>query len=506
MKIKKVVIANRGEIAVRIMRACRELGIGTVAVYSEADGAAYHVRYADQAYPIGPAPSNESYLCGDKIIDAAKKSGAQAIHPGYGFLAENPQFAENVQESGLIFIGPNPETIGLLGDKMTARKTMLSAGVPVVPGYQKAIKKLEQAQSIAGDIGFPVLIKAAAGGGGKGMRVVQDAPRLEESLRAAGSEAKSAFGDGRVYIEKYLERPRHIEIQIIADKFGNTVHLGERECSIQRRHQKVVEESPSPVIDAAMRTMMGEAAIAAARASGYLNAGTVEFLVDADMNFYFLEVNTRLQVEHPVTEMVTGLDLVKEQISIAAGKKLSFSQKNITWKGAAIECRIYAEDAENNFLPSVGTITTYREPGGPGIRVDSGLNEGDVVQLYYDPLISKLVAWGATRKEAIARMQRALEEYTISGVKTGIPFHQSLLRHKKFTRGEISTHFIEEEFLSESSFSIDAALHQKKAMAVASCLIDFSRKVKSHSGTPTQQFAEKKWKAAGRRTNVAKGE
>ncbi len=504
MTIKKVLIANRGEIAVRIMRACREMNIGTVAIFSEADSAAYHVRYADQAFPVGPPPSGESYLRIDRIIDAAKKSGAQAIHPGYGFLAENPHFAREVQKNGLIFIGPNPDTINLLGDKMTARKTMIDAGVPVVPGIQKAVTQLDQARRIIHTIGYPVLIKAAAGGGGKGMRIVSDAAQLEESLRAARSEAASAFGDDRIYIEKYLEKPRHIEIQIIADNYGTTVHLGERECSIQRRHQKVVEESPSPAINARMREEMGAAAIAAAKASHYLSAGTVEFLVDTQFNFYFLEVNTRLQVEHPVTEMVTGLDLVKEQLRIAEGKKLSFSQNDITWKGAALECRIYAEDADNNFLPSVGRINTYREPGGPGIRVDSGLGEGDVVQIYYDPLISKLISWGASRKEALGRMQRALKEYSISGVKTGIPFHQLLLSNKKFQKGDISTHFIEDELLSEGSQKPKVGTQQHIAMAVASSLLAYTEHAGPSPRTSAEHRAENKWKASGRRKNIGK--
>ncbi|MDZ7399369.1 MAG: acetyl-CoA carboxylase biotin carboxylase subunit [candidate division KSB1 bacterium] len=472
---KKILIANRGEIAIRIMRTCRELGIATVAVYSEVDRTAQHVRYADEAYLLGPAPATESYLVMEKIIEAAKKSQAQAIHPGYGFLAENPEFASLVNDSGLIFIGPEPETIRLLGDKMAARAAMIRAGVPIVPGMKQAITSVAEAQKIAEEIGYPILLKAAAGGGGKGMRIVHRPDEMAQLFKMASSEAKSAFGDDRIYIEKYLEKPRHVEIQIIADQHGHVVHLGERECSIQRRHQKVIEESPSPIVDPEMRQRMGETAVKAARAANYTNAGTVEFLVDQNKNFYFLEVNTRLQVEHPVTEMVTGIDLAKEQIRIAAGEPLSFSQQDVQWRGAAIECRIYAEDSENNFLPSIGKIQSYREPQGIGVRVDSGLAKGDSVSMYYDPLISKLITWGRDRHEAIQRMKRALDEYVISGVQTVIPFHKQVMIHPDFVTGNLSTHFIDENknLLCDLNDVSEADL---EAMAILSCLIDYQSK------------------------------
>ena len=474
---KKILIANRGEIAIRIMRACREMGISTVAVYSEIDRTAQHVRYADEAYLLGPAPANESYLVFEKIIKAAIDSKAEAIHPGYGFLAENSEFAAEAKRSGLVFIGPEPETIRLLGDKMTARETMIKAGVPIVPGLEQAVSKCSEAIEQANQIGYPILLKAAAGGGGKGMRIVNSANEIEQLLKMARSEAKSAFGDDRIYIEKYVENPRHIEFQIFADQHGNIVHLGERECSIQRRHQKVIEESPSPIVDPEMRERMGQAAIKAAQAANYVNAGTVEFLVDNEKNFYFLEVNTRLQVEHPVTEMVTGFDLAKEQIRIANGEKLSFKQNEIKMRGAAIECRIYAEDPENNFLPSIGSIQSYREPNGPGIRVDSGFYKGDTVSIYYDPLISKLVSWGKDRSEAVQRMKRALTEYHISGVQTVIPFHKKVMDQPDFLNGDISTHFIQDKMDRLTQIS-SISEEDKKALAILSCLFDFQIKKK----------------------------
>lgn len=473
----KILIANRGEIAIRIMRACREMGIATVAVYSEADRTAQHVRYADEAYLLGPAPAIESYLVMEKIIEAAKASHAEAIHPGYGFLAENSVFAQQVKKNGLVFIGPEPETIRLLGDKMTARETMIKAGVPIVPGVKNAISSVVEAQKIADEIGYPILLKAAAGGGGKGMRIIRTADDMNQLFKMARSEAKSAFGDDRIYIEKYLEKPRHIEIQIIADQHGNVVHLGERECSIQRRHQKVIEESPSPIVDPVMRRRMGGTAVKAAVAANYVNAGTVEFLVDQNKNFYFLEVNTRLQVEHPVTEMVTGIDLAKEQIRIAAGERLGFSQDEIEWRGSAIECRIYAEDPENNFLPSIGKIQSYREPNGIGIRVDSGLAKGDTVSMYYDPLISKLITWGRDRNEAIQRMLRALDEYVISGVQTVMPFHKQVMNHPDFIEGNISTHFIDEQREQLSSLNV-TSVSDLETMAILSCLFDYQSKKK----------------------------
>ncbi|MBC8183535.1 acetyl-CoA carboxylase biotin carboxylase subunit [candidate division KSB1 bacterium] len=477
---KKILIANRGEIAIRIMRACKEMEISTVAVYSEIDRTAGHVRYADEAYLLGPAPANESYLVIEKIIKAAIDSKAEAIHPGYGFLAENPEFAAEVKRNGLVFIGPEPETIRLLGDKMSARETMIKAGVPIVPGLEQAASTYLEAREQANQIGYPILLKAAAGGGGKGMRIVNSANEIEQLFKMARSEAKSAFGDDRIYIEKYIKNPRHIEFQIFADRHGNIVHLGERECSIQRRHQKVIEESPSPIIDSdpEMRERMGKAAIKAANAADYINAGTVEFLVDKDKNFYFLEVNTRLQVEHPVTELVTGLDLAKEQIRIANGEKLSFKQDEIKMRGSSIECRIYAEDPENNFLPSIGLIQSYREPNGPGVRVDSGFSKGDTISIYYDPLISKLVTWGKDRSEAIQRMKRALAEYQISGVQTVIPFHKKVMDQPNFLSGDFSTHFIQDK-MDQLAQTNSISEEDKKALAIISCLFDFQSKKKN---------------------------
>lgn len=474
----KILIANRGEIAIRIMRACREMGISTVAVYSTVDRSAQHVRYADEAWLLGLPPANESYLVIDKIIEIARQSGAEAIHPGYGFLAENPEFARQVKNNGLVFIGPEPETIKLLGDKMTARELMIQAGVPTVPGVEKALESVAAAQQVAAEVGYPVLLKAAAGGGGKGMRVVYEQNDLPGLFKMAQSEAKSAFGDDRIYIEKYLENPRHVEIQIIADHAGNIVHLGERECSIQRRHQKVVEESPSPVVDDVLRERMGETAIKAARAANYRNAGTVEFLVDSQKNFYFLEVNTRLQVEHPVTELVTGIDLAREQIRIAAGHDLSFRQEDVQWRGSAIECRIYAEDPAHNFMPSIGKIHTYREPNGPGVRVDSGLAQGDSVTIYYDPLIAKLNVWAPTRAEAIQRMQRALDEYVITGVQTVIPFHKQVMLHPDFQRGDLTTHFIAEKMAAPAPQN-DISDEELEALAIFTCLVEQQSKTRT---------------------------
>jgi acetyl-CoA carboxylase biotin carboxylase subunit len=420
-KISKILVANRGEIAVRVMRGCRDMGITAVAVFSDADKTAYHVRMSDEAYHIGPAPSSQSYLVFDKIIDVAKRSGAQAIHPGYGFLAENAAFARRCEQEGIIFIGPSAETIALLGDKLQARASALKAGLPVVPGGEFKSGDVSDALRKADEIGYPVLIKAAAGGGGKGMRVVDSPEDFEESLKRASSEALSAFGDGRVYIEKYLERPRHVEIQILCDQHGSGIYLGERECSIQRRHQKLIEESPSPMMTAPLREKMGAAAVSIAKETGYAGAGTVEFMVDdTDNSYYFLEVNTRLQVEHPVTELVTGVDLVREQIAIAEGNRLGLKQSDIGLTGHAIECRICAEDPEHNFMPSTGTLKNYRIPAGPGVRVDSGVVIFSEVPIYYDPLIAKLIVWGKDRSEAISRTKRALEEYRVSGLKTTI--------------------------------------------------------------------------------------
>jgi len=440
---KKVLVANRGEIAVRVLRACKELGILTVTVYSDADRNALHTRYADEAYKIGPPPATESYLRIDKIIEVAERSGAEAIHPGYGFLAENAQFAEACESAGIIFVGPSSKAIRLLGDKIEARRTMEAAGIPVIPGSGGELSSEAQAIEVAAQIGFPLLIKAAGGGGGKGMRIVRRRGELAAAIRQATSEAGSAFGNPTVYMERYLASPRHIEFQILADTHGNAIHLGERECSIQRRYQKLVEESPSPIMTAELREEMGRIALRAVRASGYTNAGTVEFMVDPQRRFYFLEMNTRLQVEHPVTELVTGVDIVREQLKISSGQPLSLRQEEVRLWGAAIECRIAAEDPANNFMPSMGRIIELAEPGGLGVRVDSGVFAGFEVPVYYDPLIAKLLVWAPTRDEAISRMGRALSEYKIRGIKTGIPFHQKVMRNPYFTKGEYDTTFVE---------------------------------------------------------------
>jgi acetyl-CoA carboxylase, biotin carboxylase subunit len=450
----KVLIANRGEIAVRIIRACRELGLGTVAVFSDADRQALHVRYADEAYRLGPAPSRDSYLRIDKIIDIAHKSGARAIHPGYGFLAERAEFAEACRDAGLAFIGPNASSIAAMGDKAVARATVSRAGVQVVPGTEgEGSLSDEELLAVAPSIGFPLLVKATAGGGGKGMREVDRMEDMPMLLNAARREAEASFGDGNVYLEKLVEGARHIEIQILADGQDNVIHLGERECSIQRRHQKLLEESPSPFVgeDDEFRQKLGTVAVRAAQAVNYVNAGTIEFLVDKDKNFYFLEMNTRLQVEHPVTEMVTGIDIVKEQIRIARGRCLRHHQEDIHHNGWAIECRINAEDPYNNFIPSTGRITHTLLPTGPGVRVDTGVYIGFEVSPYYDSLISKLIVWGDTRGEAILRMRRALEEYKILGVHSNIPFHQRLMDSHRFMGGQYDTRFVEERFSIEEA-------------------------------------------------------
>ncbi len=445
----KVLVANRGEIAVRIIRACRELGLGTVAVYSEADRQALHVRFADQAYLLGPAPSRDSYLRGDKIIEFALESGVGAIHPGYGFLAERADFAQAVLDAGLAFIGPKPSAIAAMGDKMVARETVKAAGVPVVPGTEgEGSLSDEELLAVAPEIGFPLLVKATAGGGGKGMREVRNIEEMPELLASARREAESAFGDGNVYLEKLVEGARHIEIQVLADTHGNVIHLGERECSLQRRHQKLLEEAPSIFVgeDDELRQRMGAVAVQAAQSVGYVNAGTIEFLVDKEKNFYFLEMNTRLQVEHPITEMVTGVDIVKEQIRIARGRQLGITQADVKMNGWAIECRVNAEDPYSNFMPSTGRISHSLLPTGPGVRVDTGVYPGFEISPYYDSLISKLVVYGATRAEAILRMRRALEEYKIVGVRTNIPFHQNLMDSMRYMAGNFDTRFVEERF------------------------------------------------------------
>ncbi len=444
---KKVLIANRGEIAVRIIRACRELGLETVAVFSEADRQALHVRLADEAYLLGPAPSRESYLRIEKIMDVVRRSGADAIHPGYGFLSEREDFAQACIDEGIAFIGPKPSSIAAMGDKMTARETVRKAGVPVVPGTEDVGNLSDdELLAVAPQIGFPLLIKATAGGGGKGMREVRSIEEMPELIKSARREAESAFGDGNVYLEKLVTGARHIEIQVLADMHGNVIHLGERDCSIQRRHQKLVEESPSPFMDEDLRRQMGEMAVKAAQAVDYVNAGTIECLVDKDRNFYFLEMNTRLQVEHPVTEMVTGVDIVKGQIRVARGRPLQYKQEDIKLNGAAIECRINAEDPFNGFLPSTGRITHSLLPTGPDVRVDTGVYPGFEVTPFYDPMISKLIVWGETRAQAILRMRRALEEYRIVGVNTNIPFHQMLMDSHRFMGGQYDTRFVEERF------------------------------------------------------------
>ena len=443
---KKILIANRGEIAVRVIRAAKELGIRTVAVYSEADHDALHVKIADESYCIGPAAPNQSYLNIPSIISVAEVAGAEAIHPGYGFLAENSKFAEICEANKIVFIGPHPGAMDKMGDKATARKTVTKAHVPTVPGSDGTISDEQEAKKVADRIGYPVIIKATAGGGGRGMRVVFDPNEFVHLMRTARAEAGAAFGNPEIYVEKFIEEPRHIEVQILADKHGNTIYLGERDCSIQRRHQKLVEESLSPAIDERTRKHLGEAAVRAAKAVGYYSAGTIEFLFDKHGKFYFMEMNTRVQVEHPVTEMITSIDIIKEQIRIAAGEKLEVHQGDVRFRGHAIECRINAEDHTRNFMPSPGLIKAYHAPGGPGIRVDSHAFTGYMIQPHYDSLVAKLIAWGKDRTEAIQRMERALDEFVIDGIHTTIPFHLKVLRNEAFRRGDVNTKFIEEHF------------------------------------------------------------
>jgi acetyl-CoA carboxylase, biotin carboxylase subunit len=471
---KKILIANRGEIAVRIIRACREMGIRTVAVYSDVDRAALHVRKADEAYHIGPAPSAESYLNIAKLLDVAKRSGAEAIHPGYGFLSERPAFARACEEAGVKFIGPTAAAMELMGSKTRARQAILAAGVPTVPGTTRGLSSVEEAKRVASEIGYSIMLKAAAGGGGKGMRLVHTEAELDAAMSAAQSEAQRAFGDAEVYIEKLIDRPRHIEVQVLADEHGHTVYLGERECSTQRRHQKVIEECPSPVVDGDMRRRMGEVAVRAAQAANYTNAGTVEFLVDAQKNFYFLEMNTRLQVEHPVTEIVTGLDLVQLQIRIAAGEKLPFGQEDVRLRGHAVECRIYAEDPDNNFFPSPGLITRLETPAGPGIREDSGVYEGWTVPLDYDPMLSKLVGYGDTREHAVARLRRAMDEYFVGGIQTNVPLFRRILRDPDFLAARIDTGYLD-RLLTGSTKPSEAPAELERAAAIAAALFTVSQ-------------------------------
>ena len=496
---KKILIANRGEIAVRVIRACRELGIATVAVYSAADRGALHVRMADEAFAIGPAPSRESYLSIEKIIDAAKRSRAHAIHPGYGFLAENSSFAKACSDAAMTFIGPSAESIALMGSKIAARRAVAQYGVESVPGTLDPIRSDEEARRIGTSVGYPIMIKASGGGGGKGLRFVAHETELESALRNTRSEALSAFGDDSIYIEKFVEKPRHVEIQVLADRHGNAIYLGERECTIQRRHQKVIEECPSPIVDLKLRAEMGEAALKVVRAANYYNAGTVEFLVDAHRRFYFLEMNTRLQVEHPVTEMVTGLDLVKLQIRIAAGEELGMRQNDVLMRGAAIECRIYAEDPENNFFPSPGTIVRLRKPSGPGVRDDGGVYEGWTVPIEYDPLISKLVTWGGTREEAIARMRRALAEYHIEGIKSNIGFFLEILRAPDFQKGDFDTGFIDRFMKTVDRDRQQPSLRERALAALAATV--FHSQHAADAGEPERQ-ADSPWKLDGRRRGL----
>ncbi len=463
---KKILIANRGEIAVRVIKACQELGINTVAVYSEADRRALHVQLADEAVLLGAPPPLESYLNIDKIIAIAHQTNAEAIHPGYGFLAENSAFAERCEQEGIASIGPNSRAMALVGDKLRSRQTMSAANVPIIPGMQQKVADFDQLKKEAEKIGYPVILKASAGGGGKGMRIVRSSAELKEAMEAGMREAKSAFGDESIYLEKFIEQPRHVEFQVIADHHGNVVHLFERECSIQRRHQKIIEESPSVALDAELRSKMGETAKRVIKESGYTNAGTVEFLLDKNKNFYFLEVNARIQVEHPVTEFVTGIDLVKQQIRIAAGEPLPFRQEDLQQKGHAIECRIYAEDAENNFLPSLGTIYFVQEPTGPWVRVDSGLFSGIEVSMYYDPILSKLIVWGQNRSDAIQRMRRTLDDYVILGIKTQIPFLKAVIEHPEFVRGNTNTSFLNDYFATWKMPALDETAISK-ALAIA---------------------------------------
>jgi len=506
---RKILIANRGEIAVRIIRACRELGVRSVGVFSDVDRAALHVRLADEAYPIGPAPSRESYLVIEKILDVAKRARADAIHPGYGFLAENPALPRACATAGVTFIGPTPEAMEKLGAKTAARHLAREAGVPTVPGTLDPIEEIEDVADLARNAGYPVLLKAVAGGGGKGMRLVESEGELAAAWRDASSEAQNAFGDGRLYLEKFLSRPRHVEIQVLADNHGHVIHLGERECSVQRRHQKVIEESPSPVMTPELRRAMGEAAVKLARAGNYTNAGTVEFLMDEQRDFYFLEMNTRLQVEHPVTEMVTSLDLVKLQVHIAAGETLPISQQDIALRGHAIECRIYAEDPDNNFFPCPGTVGARRVPGGPSVRLDDGVYPGWTIPNEYDPLLGKLIAWGADRPETIARMQRALAEYYAGGIKTNISLFQRIFAAPDFQKGEIHTRWLdgflreEQDRRSASEEGMKSAAHVKDAAILATAL--WHRSMNGHAGNQPGSEAgtsPSPWKMEARREQV----
>ena len=492
---KKVLVANRGEIAVRVLRACEERGIATATVFSDVDRTALHVRYADEAYNIGPAPSRDSYLRIDKIIDVARKAGVDAVHPGYGFLAENAEFAAACADVGITFIGPSPDAIAKMGDKLTAREIVARNNVPLVPGSRKGLRD-DELRATAVQIGFPLMIKATAGGGGKGMRVVHDPNQFTSALLAARREAIGAFGNGEVYLEKYISSARHIEVQILADSYGHTIHLGERECSIQRRHQKLIEEAPSVAVDENLRQELGRVAVAAAESVQYVNAGTIEFLFDSnEEKFYFLEMNTRLQVEHPVTEFVTGVDIVKEQLTIAAGRRMRYRPEDIRPKGWSIECRLTAEDPFNNFMPNSGVVTYLKEPTGPGVRVESALYRGYEISLFYDPMVAKLIVWGENRAEAILRMRRALSEYRISGFKTSIPFHQEIMDSTEFIWGTFDTGFLDRRRLVAKD---EPDLEQARIAAVAAALVahDAGRRAVNIGGR--ESSATSPWKQAGR--------
>ncbi len=488
--IKKILVANRGEITLRVMRSAKEMGIKTVAVFSEADRDAVFVKYADEAVCIGPPPSNESYLLGDKIIEISKQLNVDAIHPGYGFLSENADFTRKVTNAGIIFIGPSPEAMEIMGDKLSAKAAVKKYNTPMVPGTDTAIEDIDEAKKIAAEIGYPILIKASAGGGGKGMRVVESEDMFVEQMNLAINEAKSAFGNGAVFIERYVSSPRHIEIQIMADSHGNIVYLFERECSIQRRHQKVIEEAPSSVLTPQMRKQMGETAVNVAKACNYVGAGTVEFLLDEKHNFYFLEMNTRLQVEHPVTEFITNIDLVKEQIRVAEGKELSFKQDDLTINGHAVEVRVYAEDPKNNFLPDIGKLQTYKTPKGIGVRVDDGFEQGMQIPIYYDPMIAKLITHGRTREEAIQRMIRAIDDYKITGIETTLGFCKFVMKHEAFTSGNFDTHFVQKHFKPE--FLINHNSEEEEIAAVLAAKLFEEKSIETK--VSTKVASQSNWK------------
>jgi acetyl-CoA carboxylase biotin carboxylase subunit len=504
--MKKVLIANRGEIAVRVARTCRELGLRTVAVFSEADRTALHVRYADEAYPIGPAPSRDSYLRMEKLLEVAKRSGADAVHPGYGFLSENATFARAVTDAGLTFIGPPPESMEAMGEKTAARRRMTEAGVPVVPGAQEPIADPHEALRLSREMGFPVMLKAAAGGGGKGMHRIDEENSFLHQFATAQREALSAFGDGRVYVEKYLSKPRHIEIQVFADTFGNCVYLGERECSVQRRHQKVIEETPSAIVDEEMRAAMGAMAVKAAQAVGYVGAGTIECLVDADKRFYFLEMNTRLQVEHPVTELITGLDLVRWQLEVAQGRKLPLRQGQVIRRGHAVEARVYAEDPSRNFMPAPGRIDYFRQPGGPGIRNDAGVYAGFTVPIHYDPMISKLAAWHETREGAINRLRRALSEYVVKGITTNITYLKRVLELPEFRAGEYDTSLLGRHHEALIRPGEDGLAEVALVAAAIYQLRRDEERANRLAPTPGAPSAGSEWKRLGRAASLRRSE